>query len=510
MRPSNLKNNFKRIYFFSSGWIAKAGVLPWFLSLALRRLPIFFFFEALLFFVIRVFDTILNLLAALTKIQLQNALLPLLIPLVKARAWRYALFSMITPLYADAKPIVLSPGQHKELFLEEGSRFTVSNGNILHYQEVKEQEQLLLRAISPGESQIVVWPPNKDAPRIHSIYISAASPLSVPLKWQQVLEKSGVSAHPLGPVIILKGTLSELSSYQTIHQLLAGPASPFSGQELRLSLDLREKIIGEVYGRFFSNFKDQISCNLQGIQFFCEYEKGQEISESEMKWLKEAYHIHFITREHSKTRPKNYRVKLKVIQEERLDGSEIGIGLDQIQVNVSDLFQNGLQALIENNQILLRNKKLSLSTLASPEIFLRPNEKGLISIGTDIPFQVQNNYGQITTEWRFAGLKIDLLLRPQGQRIILDYELEFSGPQNGGQVQTISGSREKASVLIFPGQGKKLFQIMFQTQGNSSQSLPVLGQIPLIRHLFRSQSTQQTYKRLTGFLVVTAEEVHRK
>jgi hypothetical protein len=83
----------------------------------------------------------------------------------------------------------------------------------------------------------------------------------------------------------------------------------------------------------------------------------------------------------------------------------------------------------------------------------------------------------------------------------LEYETEFSRPVD----QAISGSREISSVLLELGSPQKIFQIGFQTTSNSRQGIPLVSQIPLLRHLFESKSDQKTYKHLYGYAVL--EEV---
>lgn len=104
-------------------------------------------------------------------------------------------------------------------------------------------------------------------------------------------------------------------------------------------------------------------------------------------------------------------------------------------------------------------------------------------------------------DWRFAGLKITTLLEERDGVLTLDYETEFTRPMG----QSISGSKEKSSLLLRPGESYKLFQIGYQSHGEERQNLPGLKNIPLLRVLFGSRNRNNNYKRIEGYLLVESE-----
>lgn len=84
---------------------------------------------------------------------------------------------------------------------------------------------------------------------------------------------------------------------------------------------------------------------------------------------------------------------------------------------------------------------------------------------------------------------------------MLDYETEFSRPVD----QAISGSKEVSSALLEIGKPLKIFQIGFQTTSNSRKGIPLISNIPILKHLFESKSDQKSYKQIYGYVVL--EEV---
>jgi hypothetical protein len=147
---------------------------------------------------------------------------------------------------------------------------------------------------------------------------------------------------------------------------------------------------------------------------------------------------------------------------------------------------------------------MDLSSLAEPEIVANLNKPQLIEIGSQIPYQNIAQQGSTVIapiDWRFAGLKIKTKLSESYGKFLFDYETEFSRPVD----QSISGSKEISSALLQVGVPLKIFQIGFQTVSKGRQGIPILSDIPILRHLFESKSDQKTYKQIYGYVVL--EEV---
>jgi hypothetical protein len=214
-----------------------------------------------------------------------------------------------------------------------------------------------------------------------------------------------------------------------------------------------------------------------------------------LKQLASFYRVSFIQQD-SRLRHKNYRLKLKLIQLERMDGKEIHLGMDKLQASVEDLFVNGIRNLIDKNAVFLQKSQMDLSSLAEPELVVNLNTPQLVEIGSQIPYQnigVQGSSVIAPIDWRFAGLKIKTKITESYGKLLLDYETEFSRPV----AQAISGSKEVPM---------KIFQIGFQTTSKDRLGIPVLSEIPILKHLFESKSDTKTYKQIYGYVVLEAVE----
>jgi hypothetical protein len=266
-------------------------------------------------------------------------------------------------------------------------------------------------------------------------------------------------------------------------------------------MKLRNYIIAQIYTKLYSNGFSFVTCQSDWLDILCFYEGHQ--NESLLKQLSTFYRVSFIQQD-SKHKHKNYRLKLKLIQLEKMDGREIHIGLDKLKAKLSDLFEFGLRKLIEDNFMFLNQSKLDLSSLAEPEIIVNLNVPQIIEIGSQIPYQNLGNQGATVIapiDWRFAGLRIKTKITESYGKLLLDYETEFSRPVD----QAISGSKEISSALLKIGEPLKIFQIGFQTSSKSRQGIPLISDIPILKHLLESKSDQKTYKQIYGYVVL--EEV---
>jgi type II secretory pathway component GspD/PulD (secretin) len=146
---------------------------------------------------------------------------------------------------------------------------------------------------------------------------------------------------------------------------------------------------------------------------------------------------------------------------------------------------------------------VSISTLAEPEIVLRPEVPGEIQIGSEIPFSVNKN----TTAWKFAGLKIKINLENMGDQLKINFETELTQPAMTSINQaSVSGTISKSSVIVSLNRPSKIFQVSLRTQGTQTDKMPLLSAIPILGELFKSKSKQDNFKTITGIIEVKSNE----
>ena len=304
-----------------------------------------------------------------------------------------------------------------------------------------------------------------------------------------------------GPVMTASGILSDFGDYLYL-QKIKGQFQDQVFFKINLDPKLRNHIIAQIYKKLYSNGFSHVNCQTDWMDVMCFYEG--EKNDHLLKQLATFYRVSFVQQD-SRLKHKNYRLKLKLIQLEQMDGREIHLGLDKLKSSISDLFEFGIKKLIDDNFVFLTQSKMDLSTLAEPELVVNINTPQLTEIGSQIPYQNINTQGSnviAPIDWKFAGLRIKTKLTESYGKILLDYETEFSRPVD----QAISGSKETSSALLEIGEPLKIFQIGFQTTSKGRQGIPLISNIPILKHLFESKSDQKTYKQIYGYVILEAIE----
>lgn len=174
-------------------------------------------------------------------------------------------------------------------------------------------------------------------------------------------------------------------------------------------------------------------------------------------------------------------------------------------------------------QALKENKKSNL--LSTPSIVTMDNEEAYIVVGQNVPFvtgsvattgnSTVNPY--TTVERKDVGVTLKVIPHiGEGGSVRLEVEQEVSNVENSkGQAADLVTSKRaiKTSVLADHGQTVVLGGLVTDQTDVSRQSLPVLGDIPYLGRLFRSDSRGNEKRNLLVFIHPTivgdAEDVQR-
>ena len=454
---------------------ANLGVVPLLRSAALRLAPILRCLALRLASVTPVRDAM--------RCSLRQILVKLS-PLVVA----FTLCSVKGVCAATSEDIILAKGEQKEISLPGLKNFSVGNKDVVSTHV--RQGKLLLKGRQVGFSDVVVW--SKSGRQTFQLYVLSKTSFLKTIQLSEALKDLGLNLNLKGPLMVVAGEVTRAEDWRYLQHLRAQHKDRVVFQVTAHS-ELRRLMAADVYRDLFAVGITQVSCLARFLDLECGFEGSKDRLKDLMEALKERWGVKFIQRDSHWARG-NLRLKLKLIQVEQLDGQELNFGLAALRAKPLDLFQHGLKKLIEDNQIALGESHIQLSTLAEPESL----------VSAQIPYQnISQGNGVVIApiDWRFAGLKITTMLEERDGQLALDYETEFTRPMG----QSISGSKEKSSLLLRPGESYKLFQIGYQSQGEDRQNLPGLKDIPILRVLFGSRTRSNNYKRIEGYLLVEKE-----
>lgn len=479
-----------------SSWIANLGVVPLLRLAAFLLAPIALCLALRRFSVTAVLDAI-----GISQNKTYNLSNLKLLNVTRCLVFVKVFLLIPTALYAQGSPsdVILAKGEQKELPFTGLKNFSVGNPEVISYKWMPKTGKLLVKGKKVGFTDLVVW--GASGKEVVSIYVLSKQKFLKTFQLADALKNLNLTIDIKGPIMTASGTLSDFADYLYL-QKIKGQFQEQVFFKINLEPKLRNHIVGQIYKKLYANGFSSVTCQADWLDIMCFYESQH--NEALLKQLASFYRVSFVQQD-SRLKHQNYRLKLKLIQLERMDGKEIHLGLDKLQASVAELFENGIRSLIDRNLVLLTQSQMDLSSLAEPEIVVNLNTPQVIEIGSQIPYQNIGTQGATVIapiDWKFAGLRIKTKITESYGKLLVDYETEFTRPVD----QAISGNKEMSSVLLELGKPMKIFQIGFQTTAKSRKGIPFISDIPILKHLFESKSDQKTYKHIYGYIVLEAVE----
>lgn len=503
----------------ATGCTENLGVVPLFFISAFLFEPAFFFFLNLLFSVTHVLETIGELLYNyLDQLRSNNNkynlflrfnykpyFLPRNVVCVKGIFALCLILATLNPLKAQENAnsdVILSKGQSISIELPHMIKFNIGNKEVLTYKFDEKTKTLMLRGKTMGTSELIIWNKDQSIEKKQIYVISKAQELKN-LNIAQILSRLGLEVRPGLPHIEVSGvikTINQLAQFKKIQKQYREHIL----DQTTLSNEAQKEIMAEIYKLLLTEYKETIRCKVENSDVNCLYPVNEKPSSGVMKYLQQKYSVAFLEINNQKL-TSNYSFRLKLIQLEQLDGLELRLGLDELRTTLGELINVPLRTIIERNSFVLAEKKVVLNTLAEPTGLIRPMNPAEFSIGADVPYVIKGREGVEQTAWQFAGLKVKINLENIGERLMVRYETELTKPdatENG----SISGNKEKSSVIIDLKRPLKLFQITLRTNGNSIDQMPFISSIPILGELFKSKGKQSNYKTITAIMEIRENE----
>lgn len=151
-------------------------------------------------------------------------------------------------------------------------------------------------------------------------------------------------------------------------------------------------------------------------------------------------------------------------------------------------------------------------TIASPSVTVQSGQKGDIQIGSDVPVQIRDNFGNITTQLFKTGIIIDVtptfiveavadtLGAPKMEFLHLTVKVEKSGSRPSATGPTIDRSSANTQVILLNGEQTVIGGLYSTDESISRSGIPILKDLPGwffgLRYLFGRTQKQTTQKEL--------------
>jgi type IV pilus assembly protein PilQ len=172
--------------------------------------------------------------------------------------------------------------------------------------------------------------------------------------------------------------------------------------------------------------------------------------------------------------------------------------------------QSGAAIGLELGKSLLNNLTLDLNlsaleeasrakVISSPRVTTMNGEEALIKQGTEEPYQTVED-GEVNTEYKEVVLSLTVtpVINPDNS-IIMEIEATNDSLVADGDGAT-NTKYAKTKVLVRDGETTVLGGIFVESESNSDSGVPYLKDVPVLGHLFKSESTSISKNELLIFI----------
>jgi type IV pilus assembly protein PilQ len=139
--------------------------------------------------------------------------------------------------------------------------------------------------------------------------------------------------------------------------------------------------------------------------------------------------------------------------------------------------------------------------ISSPRVVARDQAKARILQGTKIPFLNYSSSSGANTTFIDATLELDVTPRitPDG-RIFMDLDITKNAPTTFNGSTAVDEKEIHTSVLVGNGDTAELGGIFESSEDNSTTKVPLLGDLPVIGNLFKSNTKDKSRTELLIFI----------
>jgi general secretion pathway protein D len=204
------------------------------------------------------------------------------------------------------------------------------------------------------------------------------------------------------------------------------------------------------------------------------------------------------------------------VSTDALTGLALGVFGESVNIPVMDPTTGLLtQVPIPTFGVALNALKSSGSTniISNPSLMTLDNEEASIVVGRKIPFPTtsgMNNLGQPVISFQREDVAITLRITPRvnsANYVTLELEVEVQEVEESAQSAQVTAAgggfitsqrKVETVALVSDNQTMVVGGLVGTTEGTSESKVPVLGDVPLVGALFRSQNST---KRKTNLLI---------
>ena len=206
---------------------------------------------------------------------------------------------------------------------------------------------------------------------------------------------------------------------------------------------------------------------------------------------------------HSLNLYQNYKLQFYIIATVSNDATSLNSGINRIETKLETLISESRTNLKTDN-IFLQTQKLKAKIVASPEIYLIPNNNFTLELGQETPYQVSHSQGEgqsFQTKWKFSGLRLSGKLSLQNNLFMLKYKSQLTETIN----ESIQGPKSISSLILSPNKKQLLAKLDLAKYDSHKQMIPLLAALPVLGHFFKSHNANNSKKTIIIYAQLTQE-----
>ncbi|SFD87804.1 type IV pilus assembly protein PilQ [Massilia yuzhufengensis] len=140
--------------------------------------------------------------------------------------------------------------------------------------------------------------------------------------------------------------------------------------------------------------------------------------------------------------------------------------------------------------------------ISSPRVVTEDKQIAVIEQGIELPYQVATSSGATSITFKKANLRLEVTpqITPDGNVVL---EVDVNKDSKGEETRAgfaINTQHVKTKVMVENGGTVVLGGIYQQTERNSENKVPLLGDVPLLGYLFKSTGRESTKTELLVFI----------
>ena len=100
-------------------------------------------------------------------------------------------------------------------------------------------------------------------------------------------------------------------------------------------------------------------------------------------------------------------------------------------------------------------------------------------------------------------------MKKENNQYQINYSTNLSRPISSSSdgINSITGNSQNSSFSISLNRPIQIFEIDIKTDDNLESSIPIIRNIPVLKNIFSSKSSMNTYKKIVAIVRVTKKEL---